>query len=1119
MRSYYLSRLMTCAFFLFILINPASFAQTTYYVDDDTGDDARTPLEAQNPATPWLTIQHAINTVAWGDIVVVFPGTYQEALTIQKSLTLRGATYNTTKFGYTVPVNYAWDDNVETILDCPPTVTRLMFLQDADDITIEGLIIQALYRNSDMQNHLIYVQANTKTMQNIVFRNNVIGPNTNLISQDGTMGRMNLAISVNREDYGFINSLITGNKIFDSKGNGTNLQITGSYEAYSYSISGPMDGTYVEYNEIYGSHRSGIEIAGGVIGLTIRYNDVYGNSGLTTDPPTDLRYGNGINLIRGVSDLVSLDQAHGCENVTITRNSIYNNQKNGIYLGPVDSALTFTGNQVYGNGWDGIRIDMEEHYYDGNANWNPVYNKLYDIHTICNNVYNNSGFGSNVIGIPTNGFVQTAHHNWWGDAGGPGGQGPGAGNGVSDYVGYSPWVDDMIYDYERILTNVATNVGPAGGQVIVTPTSVPGAADFLDVYQTGQLTDPLVYGEDFTTNLTGCVARFKLLWGIIETGTVTANLVFDYSGQPGIPDPSKIVILGRDNVLDAAWDLVPITSRDDVARTITIAGVTTFGEYVLGLKGKIWNAGAGTTDWNDPFNWWAVGVPVPTDDILIPTGLPFYPETNSGPIATARDIVIENGAHVIIPVNNGLTAYGVVYNDGYITIPTTATGEAGSFIDNGTLLGSGTFNFNRNMTGTGQAADPEGWHLMSSPVDGMSCWDIFDYWINDWSEPTNEWYSYSEGGPLCVRGADLPWNTMKGYSIKRALDYECQMMNPGTGDIIEFTSGMSGVHTGAYSVTLTGSNFDPVNPGLNNWNLLGNPYPSPVDYEAWYNLVGGVPPQVDNAIYLWDDDAQVYRAWVNGVGFTPYIPAVQGFFMHVNTVGNWNVSINNPARTHNGANQYFKSTVDGLLVLQSSGNGYSDEAYIRFLPEATEAFDGKYDAYKLVTDMVTVPQIFTVSDGIKYSINSIPSAEKVNLGFIVGAEGTYSISIMENNINGNVILEDLLTGQIVDLTEGPYVFSYSNGENENRFLIHFGDQTPTTDPRDVVIMSRNNLVYINNQSGSAGSMILYNIMGQQLSTTPVETGLNTLPLDGLSGHYIVKVVTGSVTTTAKIYIP
>src|SRR5262245_7355504 len=66
-------------------------ASPTYYVDGVAGDDTRTALQAQNPATPWKTIKKAVSTgglfgitksgvVLAGYTVLVQPGTYMESV-------------------------------------------------------------------------------------------------------------------------------------------------------------------------------------------------------------------------------------------------------------------------------------------------------------------------------------------------------------------------------------------------------------------------------------------------------------------------------------------------------------------------------------------------------------------------------------------------------------------------------------------------------------------------------------------------------------------------------------------------------------------------------------------------------------------------------------------------------------------------------------------------------------------------------------------------------------------------------------------------------------------------------------------------------------------------------
>lgn len=53
---------------------PARIAQSTgliHYVDSATGNDSRTAVQAQNPATPWAGVQKALDTVALGSIIEV----------------------------------------------------------------------------------------------------------------------------------------------------------------------------------------------------------------------------------------------------------------------------------------------------------------------------------------------------------------------------------------------------------------------------------------------------------------------------------------------------------------------------------------------------------------------------------------------------------------------------------------------------------------------------------------------------------------------------------------------------------------------------------------------------------------------------------------------------------------------------------------------------------------------------------------------------------------------------------------------------------------------------------------------------------------------------------------
>ncbi len=430
------------------------------------------PVVNSTTGEEYCTIQSAIDDASAGDVITVSPGIYTEAIVINKSLTVRGATYNVNKNGYTVPPAYAWDPEVESIINHPtPTVAynAIVDIVDVSNVTFEGFVVQEQNAVGNLNTSLVRIYANTKEVSNTVVRNNVIGPNTNTTSQDGTHGRMGLYIVNNpySDDFGVVNSTFSGNKIFDCRGNGNNIFIWSSY--YAYGAAGPasMSGTVIEDNEICGAHRSGIETAGGFSDLTIRNNKIYNQSstnGGSQDP--NLKYGHGILLIRGASDKMgNAAGAYGPVNLTIEDNDIYDNEKSGIYMDAKNTNYTITGNDIYDNGYDGIMLDLEGLYWNGTFEPAPdppnkyaLYNGTSNISANHNNIYSNgdgNDYGIEVRGIPTNGFVMDAKNNWWGHISGPYdnkslpgtpdyNNPSGTGDAVTSYVDYNPWSDVLI---------------------------------------------------------------------------------------------------------------------------------------------------------------------------------------------------------------------------------------------------------------------------------------------------------------------------------------------------------------------------------------------------------------------------------------------------------------------------------------------------------------------------------------------------------------------------------------------------------------------------------------------------------------------------------------------------
>lgn len=78
-------------FLLLLLFPSVALAGPTYYVDGLAGSDSYSDVQAQNPATPWRTIRHAVNAGGLVNItnkgaplagytVIVKPGRYEETV-------------------------------------------------------------------------------------------------------------------------------------------------------------------------------------------------------------------------------------------------------------------------------------------------------------------------------------------------------------------------------------------------------------------------------------------------------------------------------------------------------------------------------------------------------------------------------------------------------------------------------------------------------------------------------------------------------------------------------------------------------------------------------------------------------------------------------------------------------------------------------------------------------------------------------------------------------------------------------------------------------------------------------------------------------------------------------
>ena len=153
--------------------------------------------------------------------------------------------------------------------------------------------------------------------------------------------------------------------------------------------------------------------------------------------------------------------------------------------------------------------------------------------------------------------------------------------GIEDPAESSQWVlstSPVSGNTSFVNTATPVSVGPDGGQIVVDITSTPSSTNNLCVYQTGSISEQATTGEIFPNGIT---KRSNIVWGINEWGSVTANILIDYSSVGGITEASSIKLLRRVRDTNTWTEVVP-TSRDNALKTFTLQDQSAFYEYSLG---------------------------------------------------------------------------------------------------------------------------------------------------------------------------------------------------------------------------------------------------------------------------------------------------------------------------------------------------------------------------------------------------------------------------------------------------------------------------------------------------------------------------------------------------------
>lgn len=500
---------------------------------------------------------------------------------------------------------------------------------------------------------------------------------------------------------------------------------------------------------------------------------------------------------------------------------------------------------------------------------------------------------------------------------------------------------------------------------------------------------------------------------------------------------------------------------------------------------------------------------------------------------TIQDLTINNSAGVTLqgPLNvTGVVSVqnGALSSDGYLTLASTAAGTA--LID-----GSGSGTVTGNVTMQRYLSSGFGYKYFSSPFQASTVSEFGDDMDLAYSFPLL--YRFDENSPYSgwignVTGTNT-LNPLEGYAVNFG-----DLSDPKTVDV----TGV--VNNGNHSVTLYNHN----NQYTTGFNLVGNPFPSPVDWDG----PGWTKTNIDDAVYFFmasttDQYGGTYSSYVNGVpsdGFASnIITSMQGFFVHVSDLTypvTGTLGVSNSSRINNLTSPFLKSArVNNYLFLVRATASFTDDQtstdplVVYFENDAEKDFDASYDALKLFnTDMMVTNFYSVLPSQKKLSINALPeqldTALYIPLGLTVYRDGEVSFRMrdVENlPVGESIWFRDALTGANVDmLRNNEYKVTLTQGEYHGRFTLVFVKSTtgiPDTEEAEDIFSAylSGGIVKatVSFVDGSEGMITLYDMAGRPVYSMKVyEPGHYDLTMELGQGVYIIMYKTGTRQRSIKM---
>lgn len=496
-------------------------------------------------------------------------------------------------------------------------------------------------------------------------------------------------------------------------------------------------------------------------------------------------------------------------------------------------------------------------------------------------------------------------------------------------------------------------------------------------------------------------------------------------------------------------------------------------------------------NWSTTSNWRSAALPLPAENAYIAADA-VVDANYSYP-----DVIISSQGSVTISPAKSLTVNGTLTN---------SAGTSGLVIQSSA---SGTGSLKHNTSGVSaqvqryMAADA--WHMISAPISDALSGIFVGQYLRPYIESTNLWGDYI-----------IPITT----PLPAGVGFVCW---PVTSQAYTFTGTLN---NGTVTPGLTWTDINHGN------NLVGNPYPSAIDWNA---SSGWTKTNLSLSIWVWNESALNYATWDGTTSLNSgsrYIAVGQGFFVQASSASPA-LSMDNNVRVHNTQVFLKNSDPENTLKLHIENSKGSDEIVVRFNSSSSWTYDPNIDTRKMFGDAVA-PQLFSFkpNDPEELSINVMPEIKNplvVPVSLEVGLNGQYTITASQMEsfpANVSLYLEDLKLSKTQDLRVTPgYTFAADTNDIAHRFNLHFSNFPfgipGTANDNTFQIYSYEQTIYVKSTTGlnKDARIYVYDALGRTLYQSAFSViSLNKFDLNLSHGNYIIKVLANSGVYTQKVFI-